>query len=108
MTLIDSRPGIAAGLDALAAETGRWIDSAAATARLGPPLDEELARWFPPAEIAAASDRYRALYPDFAITPTLALPGAREAVAAVGRAGGRVLVVTAKYAPNARLHLDHL
>ncbi len=36
------------------------------------------------------------------------MPGAREAVDAVHRHGGRVVVVTAKYEPNARLHLDHL
>jgi uncharacterized protein len=108
MTLIDSRPGIAAVLDALSAETGTRIDSAAAVNRLGPPLDHELAHWFPPADIPAMGERFRALYPDIAIEPTLALPGAREAVTAVRRHGGRVVVVTAKYAPNARLHLDHL
>ncbi len=31
-----------------------------------------------------------------------------EAVAAVRAAGGRPVVVTAKYGPNARLHLDHV
>jgi phosphoglycolate phosphatase len=108
MTLIDSRPGIAAVLDALSAETGTPIDSAAVVTRLGPPLDVELANWFPPADIPAMADRFRALYPDIAIAPTLALPGAGEAVDAVHRHGGRVVVVTAKYGPNARLHLDHL
>jgi len=108
MTLIDSRPGIAAVLDALSAETGVFIDSAAAVSRLGPPLEHELAHWFPAEQIAAAADRYRALYPDLAVLPTAALPGAREAVQAVRRHGGRVVVVTAKYEPNARLHLEHL
>jgi phosphoglycolate phosphatase len=108
MTLVDSRPGIAAVLDALSAETGVAIDSAAVVERLGPPLDQELANWFPPADIPGMGDRFRALYPDIAIEPTLALPGAREAVDAVHRHGGRVVVVTAKYGPNAKLHLDHL
>ena len=63
MTLIDSRPGIAAVLDALAAETGTFIDSAMAVARLGPPLDEELANWYPPADVPAMGERFRALYP---------------------------------------------
>ena len=36
------------------------------------------------------------------------LPGAREAIDAVRRHGGTVVVVTGKYEPNARLHLDHL
>jgi pyridinium-3,5-biscarboxylic acid mononucleotide sulfurtransferase len=108
MTLIDSRPGIAAALDVLSAETGVHIDSAAAVGRLGPPLDEELARWFPAEQVAPMADRFRALYPDLAIRPTGMLPGAREAVDAVHRLGGRVVVVTAKYEPNARLHLEHL
>ena len=108
MTLIDSRPGIAVALDALSVETGVHIDSAAAVSRLGPPLDEELAYWFPADQVAPMADRFRELYPDLAITPTEMLAGAAEAVDAVHRHGGRVVVVTAKYEPNARLHLDHL
>jgi phosphoglycolate phosphatase len=108
MTLVDSRPGMTAVYDALSAETGVWIDSAAAAGRLGPPLDEELVRWFPPEQVAAQADRFRALYPGLAIDPSPALPGARDAVEAVRSAGGTSVVVTAKYEPNARLHLDHL
>jgi pyridinium-3,5-biscarboxylic acid mononucleotide sulfurtransferase len=108
MTLIDSRPGIRAVYDALAAETGTFIDSAAAVGRLGPPLDDELARWFPTEELDAIGDRFRALYPDLAITPTGPLPGAAAAVAAVRATGGTTLVITGKYEPNARLHLAHL
>lgn len=36
------------------------------------------------------------------------MPGVHEAVAAVHAAGGRAIVVTAKYEPNAKLHLEHL
>ena len=36
------------------------------------------------------------------------LDGAVDAIAAVRRHGGRVVVVTGKYAPNARRHVDHL
>ena len=108
MTLIDSRPGVAATYDALSAETGVYVDSAAAVSRLGPPLDEELAHWFPSAHVAAMGDRFRELYPQYAVTATELLAGAREAIDAVHRLGGRVVVVTAKYEPNARLHLEHL
>ncbi|MFF1464300.1 HAD family hydrolase [Streptomyces sp. NPDC058330] len=108
MTLIDSRPGIKAAYLTLAAETGVYIDTDLVVSRLGPPLEDELANWYPSEAIAAAADRYRALYPDRAITPTPALAGAREAVEAVQALGGRAIVVTAKYEPNARLHLDHL
>ncbi|GGT00830.1 HAD family hydrolase [Streptomyces sp. KD18] len=108
MTLIDSRPGIRAAYVALSAETGVYVDADAAVSRLGPPLAEELAHWFPPEEVEAMADRFRAIYPAFAIEPTHALPGAREAVEAVRELGGRTVVVTAKHEPNARLHLDHL
>jgi len=108
MTLIDSRPGIKAVYDELAAETGVFIDSALAVTRLGPPMDEELANWFPAERIAGMADRFRALYPEHAIALTPAMPGAAAAVDAVRAAGGRVVVVTAKYAPNASLHLAHL
>ncbi|MFI1399439.1 HAD family hydrolase [Streptomyces sp. NPDC020681] len=108
MTLIDSRPGIHAAYLALAAETGVWIDADLAITRLGPPLEQELAHWFPDEDIQAMGDRYREIYPDYAIEPTLAMPGADEAVSAVQEFGGRAIVVTAKHEPNAKRHLAHL
>ncbi|MFC5722518.1 HAD family hydrolase [Streptomyces gamaensis] len=108
MTLIDSRPGIAATYRWLAAETGTDIDVDLAVSRLGPPLAQELAHWFPEERVAEAIALYRSAYPAHAIAPTTALPGAREAVAAVRALGGRAVVVTAKHGPSARLHLDHL
>ncbi|WP_437028766.1 HAD family hydrolase [Streptomyces sp. enrichment culture] len=108
MTLIDSRPGIRACYLALAERTGTSIDADLAVTRLGPPLADELIHWFPAERVEEAADLYRSMYPEFAITPTPALPGAREAVDAVRRAGGRAVVVTAKYEPNAKLHLAHL
>ncbi|MEE1736102.1 HAD family hydrolase [Streptomyces sp. BE147] len=108
MTLIDSRPGIGANYRALSAETGVPIDTGLVVSRLGPPVEEELANWYPAELVAATADRYREIYPTHAITPTTALPGAREAIEAVRALGGRTLVVTAKHEPSARLHLDHL
>ncbi len=108
MTLIDSRPGIHAAYTALAERTGTYIDADLAITRLGPPLAEELVHWFPAERIAEISDLYRAMYPEIAITATPAMPGAREAIAAVRDAGGKTVVVTAKYEPNAKLHLSHL
>ncbi len=108
MTLIDSRPGIKAAYRALSARTGTHVDADAAVTRLGPPLEEEIRRWFPAEWVAEISELYRELYPEHAITGTLAMPGAREAVDAVHAAGGRAVVVTAKYEPNAKLHLAHL
>ncbi|MGW1882249.1 HAD family hydrolase [Streptomyces sp. NPDC001970] len=108
MTLIDSRPGIHAAYRALSAETGVHIDADLAVTRLGPPLEQELAHWFPEDRIQEIGDRYREIYPTHAIAPTLAMPGAREAVAAVQALGGRAIVVTAKHEPNAKLHVEHL
>ncbi|MEU5945203.1 HAD family hydrolase [Micromonospora sp. NPDC047465] len=108
MTLVDSRPGIAAAYRALTALTGVHVDAEAAVSRLGPPLRTEIARWFPPEQVDAAVRTYRELYPAYAITPTVPLPGAREAIDAIRARGGRVLVVTSKLGRLARLHLDHL
>ncbi|MFE9443210.1 HAD family hydrolase [Streptomyces sp. NPDC006602] len=108
MTLIDSRPGIRACYLALAERTGTYIDADLAVTRLGPPLAQELVNWFPAERIAPMADLYRAMYPTIAIVPTPAMPGAREAIAAVRAAGKRAIVVTAKHEPNAKLHLKHL
>ncbi|QOV47311.1 HAD family hydrolase [Streptomyces chromofuscus] len=108
MTLIDSRPGIHACYLALAERTGTYIDADLAITRLGPPLEQELRHWFPADEVPAVADVYRAMYPTIAISATPAMAGAHEAVAAVRAAGGRTVVVTAKYEPNAKLHLAHL
>ncbi|UFS94151.1 HAD family hydrolase [Nocardia huaxiensis] len=108
MTLIDSRPGIAAVWDAVAAETGVPIDSALVVSRLGPPLATEAAAWFPPDRVDEVVALYRRLYPGLAIEPTSHLPGVVDAIAAVHKAGGKVLVITAKNGPHAQLHVDHL
>ena len=106
MTLLDTRPGIAAAYRALSAQTGVPVDADAAVARLGPPLREEIRRWFPPERVEAAVAAYRALYPRYAIQPSPPLPGALDAVAAVRARGGRVVVITSKLGRLARLHLE--
>ncbi len=108
MTLVDSRPGIAAAFRQLSALTGVDIDAELAVTRLGPPLEHEIARWYPAEQVPAAVARYRALYPDHAVAPSPALPGATAALEAVRAAGGRVLVLTAKKAELAELHLRYL
>ncbi|MEV4655023.1 HAD hydrolase-like protein [Micromonospora sp. NPDC049301] len=108
MTLVDSRPGIAATYRALTARTGVPVDADLAVSRLGPPLRTEIAHWFPAEQVESAVQVYRELYPAYAITPTIPLPGARAAIEAIRARGGRVLVVTSKIGRLARLHLDHL
>lgn len=107
MTLLDTRPGIRATYLALSAETGTPIDADLVVTRLGPPLLEEIRNWFPEDEAERAVDRYRELYREHAFAPTVPLPGALAAIEAVRGHGGRVAVITGKYEPNARLHLEH-
>jgi len=108
MTLIDSRPGIAATFRELTARTGVYVDADLAVSRLGPPLRTELRNWFPAADLEEAVTTYRALYAEYAIEPTRPMPGAVEALTAVRELGLRVVVVTSKLGRLAELHLAHL
>ncbi|MEO5653922.1 MAG: HAD hydrolase-like protein [Marmoricola sp.] len=108
MTLIDTAVGFGAVLTALGAELDIDFPVAEMTSRLGPPLDHLLEPHLASDQIASASDRFREIYPDHAITPTPAFPGVAAALAAVRRHGGRIVVVTGKHGPNAQLHVDHL
>src|SRR5690349_3854787 len=97
MTLIDTAPGFRDVLAVLGAELGVDFPVAEMTRKLGPPLDLLFEPYLEADAIPAAGDRFRALYPDHAIAGTPALGGAHEALAAVRRHGGRVVVVTGKY-----------
>jgi phosphoglycolate phosphatase len=97
MTLLDSRPGIAASMRALSEETGVPIDVDVVLNRLGPKLEVELAEWFPPEDVPAMCVRYRDHYHEHCVDGgTLVFAGARESVDAVRARGGTVLIVTAK------------
>jgi len=106
MTLIDSRRAILASFAGVAADTGVAIDPAGVTSRLGIKLEDELAYWFPPGEIAEAMRVYRVHYLRLAGPLTSRLPGAAEALAAVRAAGAPAVVITAKYELTARLSLE--
>jgi phosphoglycolate phosphatase len=109
MTLVDSRPGIAATLVALQAETGAPVagdDMLDALLRRN--LDLEFGERFDAADAVRWADRFRELYVEHGVPGTEPLPGARGALDAVHEAGGQVVVVTAKYEPNARRCLDQV
>ena len=108
MTLIDTVVGFAATLDALGTELGVEFPTAEMTSKLGPPLDLLLEPHLPADQIPAAADRFREIYPDIAVAPTPAFPGVADALAAVRRHHGRIILVTGKHTPNAQLHVDHL
>jgi phosphoglycolate phosphatase len=107
MTLIDSRPGIKAVYERLAAESGATIDTDLVVSRLGPPVEWELAHWLPEAQVTRWADRYRELYPEVALPLVETLPGAHAAIEAAN-VRGRTIVITAKHGPNARLHVERL
>ena len=108
MTLVDSRPGIATTLTALAFERDTAIDVDLVVSRLGPMLETELANWFAPDEVDEAADRYRELYSTLGVPGTLLMPGAADAVRAARDAGWRNIVITAKFEPNAIACLAHV
>ncbi|UMG94422.1 HAD family hydrolase [Nocardioides sp. TF02-7] len=108
MTLIDTVPGFRRVLLALGSELGVELPIEEMTSALGPPLDLILRPHLAEDAIAPAVDRFRALYPDHAIETVAAMAGAHEAIAGVRRHGGRVVVVTGKFTPNAQLHVDHV
>jgi phosphoglycolate phosphatase len=109
MTLLDPRAGVRASLDALASETGVPIDADVVLARLGPKLEDELAHWFPVADVPAMASRYREIYWDACVDGgSTAMPGAHEAVAAIRADNGSVLIVTAKAELHARRCLEEV
>ena len=109
MTLVDSRPGILDTLAALEEETGVAVSGPAMLdALLRRNLDLEFAERFPPTRARELADRFRQLYAELGVPGTFLLPGADRAVDAVHESGGKVVVITAKYEPNARRCLDHV
>lgn len=107
MTLLDTRPGIAAAFRELTVRTGVPVDAELVTSRLGPPLRQEMAHWFPPADVDDAVTLYRSLYPDYAIAPSVPLPGAVDALSAVHGKNGKAIVITSKLGRLADLHIAH-
>jgi phosphoglycolate phosphatase len=97
MTLIDSRPASMAACEAMSSDMSASVDLDAVDARLGIKLEDELAYWFPPEGVAGAAGCYRRHYVRLAAEKTSALPGAREALAAVRAAGERAVIITAKH-----------
>jgi phosphoglycolate phosphatase len=108
MTLIDARAGIRAAWLALSRETGVPVDADLVVTRLGPPVETEVANWFPSEDVERVAARYRAIYAEVGATGVVAMPGAESALAAVRAQHGSIVAVTAKHQPNARLNVAHL
>ena len=110
MTLVDSRPGIQATIDALAEESGEaaLADPRLLDALLRRNLDLEFADRFAPDRAQELAERFRDLYVTVGVPGTDLLPGAADALDVVRTAGARTVVVTAKFEPNAHRCLDHV
>lgn len=109
MTLVDSGPGILATLEVLEAETGAPVaGDEMLDALLRSNLDLEFAERFDADDAAHWAERFRELYVVHGVPGTHLLPGARESIAAVRELGGRAIVITAKYEPNARRCLERV
>lgn len=107
LTLLDTRLGITATWQRLAAELDLDLDIPAILDRVGIPLADELARWLPAAQVPAAVEAYRTLYREYGVPGCAPMPGAASALAAVRALGGRAVVVTAKRADLAWECLQH-
>src|SRR4051812_21431385 len=108
MTLADTRRGIGAVYREISARTGVFIDVPLVQGRLGPPLETELAHWFPPGEILAMVTLFRSLYAELALPVTDELPGAREGMRAGHGHGRRTVVGTAKNQRHADATIEFL
>lgn len=109
MTLIDARPGILLAMAALADDMGVRLDGDYIAANMGPPLRDMFAAiGIPQDELDRYVTRFREFYPEIVIPETVALPGAAAALDAVRAAGGKTMIVTAKYQRNADLHVAAL
>lgn len=108
MTLVDTSLGIHASLVATSQETGVAIDADGIVTRLGPPIQTELAKFFPEDEVEAALQIFRKHMGTVGVQAAERLPGADRAVDIVRTLGGRVVVLTAKHQPLAIATLEHV
>ncbi len=109
LTLIDARPGFIKTMAALSAELGVELDGETAAGMMGPPLPDVLqAIGVSVDDVGQVVARFRELYKDIAIEFSSPMPGAVDALAAVRAFGGRTMIVTAKYQPNAERHITAL
>lgn len=97
LTLVETRPGMRLALTALAEETGREIDAVGATDRLGIPMADELARWFPPDDVPEAVTRARALFMELGVPSCTPLPEASATLGALTDLGMTIHVVTSRH-----------
>jgi hypothetical protein len=85
MTLVDSSDGIVATVQAALADFGVAVTAADVWPSMGLPLELILAPHLPPEQVAAATARYRELYPILGVPGTRLLPARSRPSARCGR-----------------------
>lgn len=96
MTLVDSRDGITFTIEKVLDELNIKVPPDEIFQTIGIPLWDAFAKWMSSEQIDPAVARYRELYKSIGIPITTVMPGARESIAAIHKAGGRTMVVSAK------------
>ncbi|AUG77893.1 Hydrolase [Kitasatospora sp. MMS16-BH015] len=104
---MDSTPAVAAVLRSTALALGLDVDVASVVAGLGPALEDLLGAQLPPAAAGRLARAYRDRYALEGPRHAGTLPGAHEAIGAVRRHRGGVVVVTGQSERTARAHLAH-
>ena len=108
MTLVDSRDGITFTIEKVLDELNIQVPRAEIFQTIGIPLWDAFAMWMSSEQIDPAVARYREVYKKIGIPITTVMPGARESIAAIRNAGGRVMVVSAKIAGAVQIIVDLL
>lgn len=104
-TLVDSQPRVEASIRTAFTELGGPVDAVDMSALLGLPLETIGTTLWPQVDLDRFVPSYRRAYDEDHGGSTPATPGARAALEAVHAAGGRVVVVSAKYPPAVRVAL---
>jgi phosphoglycolate phosphatase len=99
LTLVDSHERILSAYIRALADLGVQVSSEELTPHLGMPLVDTAVAVGAAVDADALVLRYRHYYDEPGAPRTLPMPGAHEALRAVQSAGGRTVVVSAKYTP---------
>lgn len=97
LTLLDMRAGTARALHRVNSVLGEHIDVSAAVADLGPPFREQLRQWVPDeGRLRQVMLTFSRAFLEEGVGCVTPLPGARSALEALARLGGRAVVITGR------------
>jgi phosphoglycolate phosphatase len=106
LTLVDSHERILSAYIRALGDLGVEVSSAELVPHLGIPLTHTAAAIAPAVDADALVLRYRHYYDEPGAPRTLPMPGAADALRCVRAAGGRTVVVSAKFTPAVHNALD--